>query len=544
MIVEKNTYNEHHKRPAAWLSVIAFILLLATPAYSQNYTIMPVPFGTVADNSGAIVVSGCVWSYAAGTTNAIATYSNNSGTQNSNPIIAGVDGRFTAYLLAGTNYKFVYENVPCSSILHGAVLRTADNIAGIPSASATVDMTCVAGETISAGQAVYLSNGSGGKTPGQCYKGDSANGYSSSTATVFGIATSAITIATSGTVRIAGSVTGLSSLTAGADYYIGGGGALTATAPVNARKLGAADTVTSMILSLPSPTSPTPFVNDFRLSLTTATCVTTADVTAATTVFWTPCTGNRITLFNTTGSVENCSSAELSLAVPASTSQMYDVWVYDTSFGACTLSLEFLAWTNDTTRATAIARSNGRWTKTGDTSRMYLGSFRTTAVSGQTEDSAVKRYTWNYYNRVRSLLTKVETTANWTYNTATYRQANAAAANQVDVVVGVAEVLISLEVRHYMSDASAHQGFTSIGEDSTTTPFAGVIGQAFSTPSSAAVGSNVLPLAAHLDKYPAVGRHFYVWLEKASAAATTTVWYGIDTSNTMTQSGVSGIWER
>jgi hypothetical protein len=169
----------------------------------------------------------------------------------------------------------------------------------------------------------------------------------------------------------------------------------------------------------------------------------TADVTAATTLYLTPCYGNRIDLPDSLGNPQRHTTAEISIAVPATTSQMYDVFVYSSSG---TATLELLAWTNDTTRATALVRTNGRWLKTGDLTRMYVGSVRTTTVSGQTEDSAVKRYVWNMYNRAERVLQRLETTASWTYQTATFRQANAAAANQVDVVQGLAESPLWLQL--------------------------------------------------------------------------------------------------
>jgi hypothetical protein len=97
-----------------------------------DYTLAPPPYQTLLDNAGAPVSNGCVWTYAAGTTTPIATYSDALGTPNTNPIRTDPAGRYTAYLLAGTGYKFVCET-PCSPPSgHGSVLRTADNIVGTP----------------------------------------------------------------------------------------------------------------------------------------------------------------------------------------------------------------------------------------------------------------------------------------------------------------------------------------------------------------------------------------------------------------------------
>lgn len=233
------------------IAMLAAILLLPALAHAQTYTVAPQTFGTVLDDSGRIVVGGCVWTYAAGTTTQIATYSNSTGTLNANPIVADYAGRYTAFLIPGTNYKFVYENVPCSSSTHGTVLRTADNIAGNPASSASVDVIGTAGETIGVGQVAYLSDGSGGKQTGQWFKADSANVYSS-TQPELGLAISAFTSGSQGTIRLAGGVSGLASLTIGGSYYVGTSGALTATAPANRRLIGVADTATSLVV-LPTP---------------------------------------------------------------------------------------------------------------------------------------------------------------------------------------------------------------------------------------------------------------------------------------------------
>ncbi len=135
-----------------------------------------------------------------------------------------------------------------------------------------------------------------------------------------------------------------------------------------------------------------------RLTLTSGTPVTTSDVTAAETVYFTPFRGNKIDLYDSTNAQwVRVPFSELSLDVPDAT-QMNDVFIY---LSSGVLTLEAVAWTNDTTRATALTTQNGVLVKSGAVGRRYLGSFYgTTAGNGQTEDSIAKRYVWNYYNRV------------------------------------------------------------------------------------------------------------------------------------------------
>lgn len=133
-----------------------------------------------------------------------------------------------------------------------------------------------------------------------------------------------------------------------------------------------------------------------RLTLVSATPVTTTDQTAKTTLYYAPYTGTRIALYDGTDwGVYN--TAEISIAVPSTTATVYDVFIYSNSG---TPTLELTAWTSTTSRATNLAYQNGVLIKSGDATRRYLGSFETTSVSGQTEDSKTNRLVYNYYNRV------------------------------------------------------------------------------------------------------------------------------------------------
>lgn len=243
--IKATTYAQNRRCSSIGAAILA-ILLLPAVARAQSYTITPTPFQTVFNNSGAIVNNACVWTYQAGTTTPATTYSDTSGTPNANPIRTDSAGRFTAYLVAGSNYKYVYETA-CTPPAHGTTLRTADNIAGVPASAASIDVTGTAGETLSAGQCAYLSDGSGGKTTGQWFRCDSGNTYSSVIPEV-GLVPTAITSGASGTIRLAGAVTGLSSLSVGSSYYISTAGALTTSAPSNRRLLGVADSATSLVL--------------------------------------------------------------------------------------------------------------------------------------------------------------------------------------------------------------------------------------------------------------------------------------------------------
>ena len=273
---------------------------------------------------------------------------------------------------------------------------------------------------------------------------------------------------------------------------------------------------------------------DFRLTLETGVPVSTSDQTAKTTVYATPYVGNRMALYDTTlAQWILWSSAEFSIALPATTSTLYDVFAYSNSG---TLTLELVAWSSDTARATALVRQDGILCKTGDLTRRYLGSVRTTTVSGQTEDSLAKRYLWNFYHRMeRAMRNAAETTNTWNYTTATWRQANAAATNQLDFVIGVSEDMVRAEVFAIANNTNSQvDGGVGIGLDSTSANSAMLMTGGQSDNAGIYQQYYALYHAAI-----AAGRHTLVWLERAEAVGTQT-WVG-DGGSIYVQSGMVGV---
>lgn len=479
-------------------------------------TIAPSPIFTGFDNNGDPLDGGKLYTYTAGTTTPAATYSDVGLTvANANPIILDSAGRATIFLSPGASYKFALKTSA------DVAIWTVDNVSSVPVAAATVDISGVAGEALTTGQVAYLSDGSGGKTAGQWFKADADFPYAS-TLPEIGFVVADIASGSSGAFRQGGILTGLSGLVIGAPYYISAtAGAITATAPLNARFVGQADTTTSLVLSgnPPMPLADNG-INDFRLSLTTGVPVTSADVTGASavTIYAVPYKGNRIALFDANGNATVYTSAQFSIAVPATTNQMYDIFAYS---NAGVPTLELLAWTNDTTRATAIVlTTTGSYTKSGDLTRRYVGSFRTGAVSGQTEDSVTKRFLWNLYHQKPRVLRITESTDTWSYTTAAMRQVNASTANQVAIVVGVAEVPLELEARTLWANATTTYVQIGIGEGSTTTVHAQCIGGV--TGNGAGNASLYVAPTSSLKIFPAVGYQFYAQLEGSAAAGTTT----------------------
>lgn len=267
-----------------------------------------------------------------------------------------------------------------------------------------------------------------------------------------------------------------------------------------------------------------------RLTLTTVTPVTTADVTAAETVYFTPYKGNRIALYD--GSAwATYAFSEVSVDVPDAT-QMNDVFIYNNSG---TLTLEVLAWSNVTTRATALVLQDGVLVKSGATTRRYLGSFySTTAGNGQTEDSFANRYLWNYYNRTLRPMRVLEATDTWAYTTATIRQANGSTANQLNFCIGVSEDAVKADI---YASALNNTGatFTAVGVGLDVTD-AFTSGGVFGGLQTSTVEQHMV---ASWRGFPGIGKHFLSWNEWSEANGTTT-WRGDNGTPTLDQSGIHG----
>ncbi len=235
-----------------------------------------------------------------------------------------------------------------------------------------------------------------------------------------------------------------------------------------------------------------PSIYDFRITTETGVPVPTGDNTGEGTIYMTPYIGNHISLYNGADWVDY-TAAEVSLALTVTSGKNYDVFVWDDD-GTITLELSD-AWTNDNTRDDALTRQDGVWVKSGATNKRWIGTIRASGTNttedsegGSTTQVGGKRFVWNAYNQVRRTSKVVDKTDSWSYTTATWRQENGAAGNQVEYVTGDASVLVDAEydALMYSLNTSAEM-FIGIGISSTTAPsgfapqfysFAGSVGQA------------------------------------------------------------------
>lgn len=211
-------------------------------------TIAPFPLHQFFDDNGDPAVGYQLFVYLAGTTTKTTTWSDAAmSSANTNPAVLPADGRLPIFLEPGLSYKFVLAP-PLDTDPPLAPLWTIDQVSAVPASStaADLDVTGTAGEGITAGDAVYLSDGSGGLTAGRFYLTDADNVYSSTGAQVVGFAVASLTIGSTGTFRRGGRITGLAGLVAGTPYFISATpGQITTVAPANARVIAIADSATS-----------------------------------------------------------------------------------------------------------------------------------------------------------------------------------------------------------------------------------------------------------------------------------------------------------
>ena len=151
---------------------------------------------------------------------------------------------------------------------------------------------------------------------------------------------------------------------------------------------------------------------------------------------------------------------------------------------------------------------DGVYVKSGDATRRYLGTIRITGTTGQTEDSATKRYVWNNDNRVPRMLKKLASST-WNYTSASWRQWNATASYKVESVIGVREDTINILI--VGRGIKLNQ---AVGVNTTSSVVAGATQASNDTTSTIVVPSNYVAV-------PTLGYSYYAMIEYGNASNTT-----------------------
>lgn len=309
-----------------------------------------------------------------------------------------------------------------------------------------------------------------------------------------------------------------------------------------------------------------------RTTLSSATPVTTADVTGATSIYYAPDSGRYCPVYNGTvtamrdftssstdqvgqtlaldnnaahtGYHQSGKNFYLFLADVAGT--LYwgtgPAWSSDTvvGTGAGTSELEWFEgrWVNKVSMTLRHGSASGNTVTVPARQGTCVAGFRATA-DGQASDTYTKRLLSNIYARDMRQLLRRDTTDSWTWSTGTYHQVNASAANQVETFCCLSTMSVFLHHKAIpLNDNSTMRiVYAGIGINSATVQSATVA--AFARIADTTVVSQS-PEADYTGFAP-LGYTTWVMLEKGAGAGTQT-WFG-DGGGTDFSSGMAGyIW--
>lgn len=210
-----------------------------------------------------------------------------------------------------------------------------------------------------------------------------------------------------------------------------------------------------------------------RLSLSSSEAVTTNDITNANTLYYHPYDGNTVSLYNTTSSSWKFYSLSSVLSYSLSgllSSRNYDIFLFH---NGTSLALEIEPWSSHdagtSTRATNLVRQNGVLVKSGSLSRRYLGTLR---ASGPIvcEDSLLKRFLYNHYNKIRKKLSVVDPTDFTFVGDGVWQPYNGNVNNQIQFIdgLGYEPILASLSSNHSVSSGTG-KVFAGLSLNTTNT---------------------------------------------------------------------------
>lgn len=275
-----------------------------------------------------------------------------------------------------------------------------------------------------------------------------------------------------------------------------------------------------------------------RLTLTSATPFIASNVTAGTSVYYTPYIGNLSPIWDGTQYVmRTFAELTLSLASQHTANNLYDVFLFWNS-GAVEI-VTGPAWSNSTAGScsrgtgagsTELERKNGLWTnKNSITGRngattytidaykaLYVGTIIIDGTNGQISQhvgwgQSRRPGPWNCYNRCMRILLAGDSTASWTYGTLTWRQSRASAGNTLMTLCGLADEWIDVSFSQFTHTYGANYAMVGIGLNSTSSPSGQIARNALPTS-----GEQSLSLLATFNKTPSIGINNFYSLEFAS----------------------------
>lgn len=246
-----------------------------------------------------------------------------------------------------------------------------------------------------------------------------------------------------------------------------------------------------------------------RLTTESGIPVSTSDRTSQSTLYYTPFVHDQIILWDGTN-WRPYTVTETSLALSGLTSgKPYDVFGYVSSG---VLALELLAWTDDTTRATAVTLQDGRYCKSGDKTRLLLGTIYTTGTT-TTADAEATRYVWNAYNQVNRRMAVSNTTSH-SYTSGAWREWNAGSGvTRLQFIAGLQNSGITLTVEAAMGFAGTGvMGYINIDYDAANGTNRQVTNLEAYGVNSVVTGLAVLA--------PPIGKHYATVIQYGTASVT------------------------
>lgn len=291
-----------------------------------------------------------------------------------------------------------------------------------------------------------------------------------------------------------------------------------------------------------------------RLTLTSGVPITTSDVTGAATLYYTSAAGRHVPLWNGSsftmtdfgGELSNDTTASsVGKAGPAAVAadKCYYLMVWED--GGTIRLTRSPAWASDTDPGTGAGTAEiqfvqgfyvNKYDITNGPAAGYgtvVGAVRSNG-SSQLVDSVLFRWVSNIYNQSPRKVRVIETTDSWAAAAAAWRYANNSSANRVDVLFALDGQAVNLQATVSASATVANDFIVGgIGLDWTSGAPSDNLTLAPTLTATAAAYAAPTFYAG----YPGRGRHYFAWLEYASA---TTVTFLGDGGGTIIQNGLQG----
>lgn len=352
-----------------------------------------------------------------------------------------------------------------------------------------------------------------------------------------------------------------------------GGGLIVGTTPVTGGTNGNCLTISAGVLgnqACGGGGAPEQMPNGGRVTLINGTCIAQTDQVAQSVVYYAPCgVGKYIPIYNGTAmqlysflaSDTDTTGLTLTLGSNWGANTNFDMFVTLKSsvVTACTL-----AWTNASTRSTAVVQFKGVFVNAAAiscrdtqldtfTCAQYqctlVGGFRTNGSNGQVDLKFGTAATgggpaciclWNVYNEVQASFAVADITVTWNYTTLAYRVKDGSIGNRVDYLVGLPVQPADITNIGYAENSSANIGFSiGIGIDSQTVNSAPI--QVGGTVGTAGLISQLSAFLKGPNANLAVGFH-NIYAQESSTATGTTTWLGQNTTNNITVGMFGQLW--